>query len=952
MAMWWSRRRDPRVGDEVRFHRDRLIEDYLAQGLDRAEAERRARLEFGDVTLIEDAVLDVRAVGYARWRRLWLDDLVSDLRYAARTLRRSPGFFVVAVLSFALGIGANAAIFTLINAVMLRTLPVAEPDRLVQISRFGADGYRYVVAYPLFELLRDKVTSLSGVFAQASADLAVTIDGEDEFVSADLVSGDYYRVLGIHSAAAGRLLDAGDDVPSPGAPAAVITDRFWLRRFGRNPGAIGKAITINDRVFTIVGVTSPSFQSAKQGRAPDLMLPLMPMMRGPQQRSPGFNWLALLGRLKPGVTLDQANAEIDVIDRAYVEMQAAAAPEKERAAMRRGTAAAEFAPDGFNTIRDTIARPLLILMGIVGLILVLACVNLSGLLLARAAAREREISIRLAIGASRGRLVRQFLTESLVLALIGGTIGFALAGWFTTRLFILFVGGSGAAAGVIASGVGGGGADVVLSTAADWRVVAFTCAISVLACIVAGLTPAWQAMRVQMNPLLTTLRAHGLAPSQGHGHGRGRLGQLLVIAQLAVSMVLLVGATLFLGTLVRLNAVDRGMESDGVLVMGVRTSRPSPIARAKAVQTALLEKLRGAPGVQSASAVRLLPLTGGLVDRGVRVEGYTFRPNESEQVGFNIIAPEYFATLRTPVIAGREFNARDGDTAPKVAVVNESFARYFFGGAEGAGDVAGSRRADEGRDGEVGQGAAAGRNGDAGRDGDAVARAVGRHVTSANVTYEIVGVVRDAKYQSLRKDAPKTVYVAWLQQQDELNLQPASFTYLARVTTGDPLVLRPGLDRLVREADPALRVRNATSYDALIDQSIATERILATLGGLFGGLAVIVAAVGVFGVLAFQVARRTNELGIRVALGATRATIVRHVLRDVIVMLTIAIVLGTTGAFALTGLARNILFGFTTTDPRAFLIAAAILTSAALLAGWLPARRAARVDPLVALRHE
>jgi predicted permease len=934
MAMWrWWSGRDPRVRDEVRFHRDRMIEDYLAQGLDRAEAERRARHEFGDPREIENAVLDVRAVGYARWRRLWLDDFASDLRYAWRTLRRSPGFFAIAVLSFALGIGANAAIFTLINAVMLRSLPVSEPDRLVQISRFGADGYRYVVSTPLFELFRDsgKVTSLSSLFAQATADLAVTIDGEDEFVTADLVSGEYYRVLGVQPAA-GRVLGPGDDVAAPETAAAVMTDRFWLRRFGRNPAAIGKTITINDRVFTIVGVTAPTFQSAKQGRAPDLMLPLTPMMRGPQQRSPAFNWLSLLGHLKPGATIEQLNAEVDVLYRAYQQQLAATAPERERAQMLRGRAAAQLAPDGFNTIRDSIARPLLILMGIVGLVLVLACVNLSGLLLARATARAREISIRLAIGAHRGRLVRQFLTESLVLAALGGAIGLAFANWLTARLFVLFVGPG--------AGSGGGGADVVLSIAPDWRVVAFTCAVSVLACLAAGLTPALQAMRVDMNPLLSTLGVRGdrrnharglgrvskvLALGAGGDRGHGRVGKVLVIAQLAVSMVLLVGATLFVGTLVKLSAVDRGFESDGVMVMGVRTSRPYPVARAKAVQIALLEQLRAAPGVQSASAVRLLPLTGGLVDRGVQVEGYTFRPDESPQVGFNIIASNYFATLKTPVIAGREFSERDSDTSPKVAVVNESFARYFYGDP---------------------------------------AAALGRRVTSVNLTYDIVGVVRDAKYHSLRGDVPKTMYVDWLQQQDELQLQPAQFSYIARVGSGgargnsgssgnsDPLTLGPGLDRLVREADPALRLRNAAAYNTLIDQTIATERILATLGGLFGALAVIVAALGVFGVLAFQVARRTNELGIRVALGASRRTIIGLVLRDVLVMIVAAVIIGVAAAFALTGLARNLLFGFTPNDPRVFAIAAAVLTSAALLAAWLPARRAARVDPLVALRHE
>src|SRR5947208_14244789 len=464
--MWFSARRDPRLGDEVRFHRDRLIEDYIAAGMDRQEAERRAFLEFGNVAQIEEACRDVRG--------RWLDDLAKDLRYTLRTLRRNPGFSIVAVLSLALGIGANAAIFTLVNAVMLRTLPVKAPDRLVQITRLISSGAEQgrpgVVSYPLFEYFRDNVTSISGAFAQWRSDRAIVIDGEDEFVMADLVSGGYFTVLGIDPAV-GRLLGPGDDMLSPPAPAAVITDRYWQQRFGRSPSAIGTTFTARDRTFTIVGVTPPSYEGATQGRVPDLMLPLLMMMSDVQRSAMDFNSLNLLARLKPGATVKQANAEVQVLFGAFVQSQAARAAEKERSNILQHGAVALSAPDGFNPIRDTIAQPLLILMGIVGLILMLACVNLSGLLLARAAARQREISIRLAIGAGRGRLVRQFLTESLVLASLGGAVGLAMAGWFSARLFMLFIGGR----------------EVALSVAPDWRVLVFTCAVSLFACCAAGL---------------------------------------------------------------------------------------------------------------------------------------------------------------------------------------------------------------------------------------------------------------------------------------------------------------------------------------------------------------------------------------------------------------------------------------------------------------------------------
>jgi len=879
--MWPHRRRDPRVADELRFHRDRLIEDGLANGLSRQEAERRAFLQFGNVRQIEEAVRDVRG--------RWLDDLATDLRYATRTLRRTPGFTAVAVLSFALGIGANAAIFTLINAVMLRTLPVARPDQLVQITRL-LDNRPGVLSLPLFEYFRDNVQSISGSFAQAIASQPIVIDGEEEVVTADLVSGGYYAILGLEPAA-GRLLTAEDDTVSPAAPAAVISDRYWQRRFGRSPSAIGKSLGINDRLYTIVGVTPSWFDSATAGHIPDLTVPLMmKAATGPQYRSTEFNWLNMLVRLKPGATVEQANAEVQVLFAAFVEAQGAQAPEKERANILRQRAVALPAPDGFNPFRDNVRRPLLVLMGITGLILALACVNLSGLLLARAAARQREVSIRLAIGAGRGRVVRQLITESLVLASIGGAAGLVLAGWLSVRLYTLFVNGR----------------DVVLSMSPDWRVLTFTALISLVACVVAGLTPALQAVRVNLNPALKEL------PVTGHGW----LGRALVVAQLTLSMILIVGATLFVGTFVRLVTVDRGFSSDGVLATSVRHTRPYAAVRAAAVRSALLDRLRALPGVQSASAAMLLPASGVLVDVSVRVDGYTFRDDESDKVGFNVAAPEYFATLGTPLAAGREFSEADTATSPKVAVVNDTFARSFFH--------------DE--------------------------SPIGRRVTAVGAAYEIVGVVRDAKYQRLRDGIIPTIYIPWTQRAGVGDVrppdQPSSYNYILRVATGDPIRLAPGLDRVIREVDPGLHLRTTIAYDTMIARSISTERIMATLGGLFGFLALVVAALGVFGVLAFQVARRTNELGVRIALGASRQAMTRFVLRDVGRLLALGVAFGTAGAFMAAGVTRSMLFGLSPTDPAVFVIAASVLACAALVAGWLPARRASRIDPVIALRHE
>lgn len=867
----WRRRRDPRIVDEIRFHRDRLVEDYVAGGMTRAEAERRAFLEFGNVGAIEESVRDVRG--------RWLDDLAKDLIYAVRTLRRSPGFSFIAVLSLALGIGANSAIFSVVNAVILRALPVEDPGRLVRIARV-LEGRPAQVSYRLFETLRDNMTTIAGAFAQQSTTQTVSIGGLEDTVAIDLVSESYFTVLGV-DAAVGRVLGAADHVRPPSALAAVISDRYWQRRFGSSPSALGTLLTIRDRVFTIVGVTPPSFAGARTDSPPDLILPLLPMMTDVQRTQAGFNFLTTLARLKPGATAAQALTEVQAIYQPFLDAQAAETTvARERAVILGQRITALYAPGGVNPIRDYIQEPLLILMGIVGLILMLACVNVAGLLLARAAARQRETSIRLAIGAGRGRLVRQFLTESFVLAALGGTAGFALANPLSERLFALFLNGR----------------PIDLIVAPDWRVAVFTAAIALGACFVSGLAPALGACRVSLNPALKEVKAGR----------RGRLGASLVVVQLAISMILVVGAALFIGTLVKLYAVDRGFDIERLIAVQIRSNRQYNAERTRLIQRDLLEQLRALPGVRFASAGSLLPVGGGLWDRTVRVENHTSWTGEPAGVAFNAIAPDYFAALGTPMIAGREFSERDASTSPPVAIVNESFARSFFGDLP----------------------------------------ALGRHVTSVGVTYEIVGIVADAKYQDLRESVRNTMYIPWTQR-DESQI----YSFVVRADD-DPRTLFLPIERVVREADPRFRVARLQHYSAWIDATIPTERLMAALGGLFGALALVLAGVGMFGLLAFQVARRTNELGVRMVLGATRWSMTRLVLRDVVAMVVPGVIVGASGAFMLTGLARSILFGLTPTEPAVFVLAASILGVSALVAAWVPARRASSVDPLAALRHE
>jgi predicted permease len=880
--MWFRKKAEAGLDAELRYHFERLVRESIAAGIGPDEARRRARLEFGGVEAIKEECRDVR--------RHWLEDFDKDLRYAARTLRRSPGFLIVSVLSLGLGIGANTAIFSLINAVMLRPLPVKDPGRLVQTTRLRPNGKPADVSYPLFQYFRDNMKSISGAAAEMESNPTIEIDGSEELVKAELVSGDHYSVLGI-TPCAGRLLERADDIISPAAPAAVISYQYWRRRFALNPAAIGKRITLQvqrgaggeSESFTIVGVTPPNYEGTRLGTDPDITLPLVMMLNDEQRHEDTYNMLNMLARLAPGATIEQANSELQVLWRNFAQRVAASLPEKDRPIILSQRAAVLNAASGLGLPNNDYSDALLVLMGIVALVLLLACANLSGLLLARASSRQREISIRLAIGAGSGRLMRQFLTESLLLAVLGGASGLLLAHWFSNALITMMANGG----------------TLLLSTTPDWRVLAFTAAISLASCVLAGLMPGLHALRVNVNPGLKQARAGN----------RQRLGKSLVVAQLSISMVLVVGASLFAGTLAKLYRVDRGLRTDGVLTFRLRTSERYPPDRRWTSIPALLDKLNVLPGVASASAVDVLPISGSLWDRNVQVEGYTFGPDENEGSAFNAIAPKYFATTGTPLVMGREFDQRDTKASAKVTIVNESFARYFFGPRS----------------------------------------PLGHRVTSVNVAYQVVGVVKDAKYQDLRQEVMKTMYIPWTQRDGE---QPSDYNFVARVSAGDPMRLVPALEELVRETDSGLRLRNPQTYSAVVDQSMVTERIMATLGGFFGLLALIVACLGVFGAMAFQVSQRVNEIGLRMALGAKPGGIVALILSEVTFLLVAGCLVGGAAALTLTGLTRKMLYGVTPTEPGIFALAAVILGAAAFTAGWLPAHRAARIDPMVALRHD
>ena len=888
----WSRLINGVRGDHVIAEIDEELESHIAEAIAHGRDPEEARRAFGGALRQREASRDIKRI-------VWLDDFLMDLRYAVRMLRRQPGFLAAAVLSLGLGIGANTAIFGLIDAVLLRAIPVVDPDQLVQITRIYAGGQTGVsFSYPLFEFVRDSSQVFSGMFAQSSVNRTdIDIHGATDRINATLVSGSYYSVLGV-APAAGRLLLADDDVP--GAPGvAVINDRYWQRQFARDPTAVGATFSLDGTAVTIVGVTPPDFFGTLPGTDADLTFPLSMarLVRGGDdawRHMNGYNFLSVMARLRPGITSDRAAAEIRTIfaSRMQAEVARTQNPNDQRRILAQSVGLAS-ARSGFNGLRARFSEPLLILMVIVGLVLLLACVNLSSLLLARAAARHREILVRCAIGAGRGRLVRQFLTESLVLAALGSVAGVILAIWFGSTLVSMMANGG----------------SLTLPTTPNWRLLAFMGGITLATSLLVGLVPSLHAARADVSAGLTDVR----------GGTRRTLSKALVIGQIAISLLLLVGATLFVGTLVRLYSIDAGFRRDGILTFGLDTKEEPDSPHRQAVEADLLQGIGRVPGVASTSAVQILFISGGGWNGSVHVEGYTPPTTEEAMADFNAVAPGFFETTGTPLIAGRDFDQRDlQSSAPEdpasalpaghVAIVNESFAKAYVPDRS----------------------------------------PLGRHlrIGKALHEYEIVGVSKDAKYLDLKEAFPKTVYFPLSQK------RMGAPTLLVHTKASNPMWVVPQIETRLRNLDPMMRLGNVRTFAEQIDRSILNERIMATLGAFFGVLALVVACLGIFGVMAFQVAQRTREFGIRLALGATRGRVTVLVLRDVSVMLVIGCVVGASTAAGLSRVVEGLLFGVTTTDPAVFLFAIALLAAASFAAAYAPARRAARVDPIVALRHE
>jgi len=824
-----------------------------------------------------------------------------ELRLAVRALRKQPAFSAIVVLTLGLGIGANTAIFSLLDQVLLRRLPVQDPQQLVLLDGPGPFQGRTMNAqtfsYPMYRDLRDRTEVFSGVFGRMAAPVTLTFNGQAERVNGELVTGNFFDVLGVRPAI-GRVLTASDD-GAPGAhPVAVLSYGYWMRRFGGDSAVLNATVSLNGHPMTIVGVSARGFEGIQIGSPPDVMVPVS--MKA--EMTPTWNdledrrsrWLTVMARLSPGVTRDRAEAQMNVVYRQILEAEVATLPTTTSQSFRQRFVAKHLdvlpGARGLSDLRSEFNTPLIVLMCMVGVVLLIACANVANLLLARAASRQRDVSIRLALGAGRRRIVTQQLAESVVLALTGAGVGLLCATW--TGSFLL-------------AALPGDGASRGLHAGPDTRVVAFAFALAVITAVVFSIMPSLHATRTPVSGALKE-EARNVAGGSRQARARGAL----VVAQVALSMVLLSGAALFARSLFNLKSVDPGFTVDHLVAFSVDPSLSGyDLPRSRALFQRLQPELASLPGVRSVSMAELGPLTGNDWSMTIKVDGYAAKENEDLNPNVDGIGPGYFSTLGVPLVAGREFTAADDTNSPHVAIINETMARYFFGTSSPIG-----RRMWFGRD--------------------------------RKTDIQIVGVVKDTRSMSLKKEPVRFVYIPYAQ---DPSLGP--LTFYVRATAG-PSAPAAAIRDAVHRIDPSLPMYGMKSMTAQVDESLFVDRMVAALSVAFGALATLLAALGLYGVISYAVARRTREIGIRMALGAERNRVLWLVLREAAVMAGIGIVAGLGAAMLLVRYVQAQLYGLSATDPRTLSGAAALLAVIALLAGYVPARRATTIDPMLALRTE
>jgi predicted permease len=890
------RQRAVDLDDEVRHYLELATEERIRAGMSPADAERAARLELGGVESVKEGV---RWVGW----EATMETFLRDVRYAVRRLRQSPGFTLVAVLSLALGIGANTAIFSLVNATLIRSLPVRASESLVYIHGASPSD---VFSYPDFDEIRRHNTTFDGVVGWGGVSVSMG-GGEDvSVVAGAIVTGNFFDVLGVR-AAIGRVIGETDDVTPDAHPVIVIGDRLWRRRFNRDPNIVGKDVMVNGRRFSIIGVTPKGFEGAQFGTSRDFFVPMMmqAVIRPPRggysgEMNPdllhtrGNRWIFALGRLKPDVTIPAATASLSGMLR---EQQTREASDE-----RNMKITLSPVDDGDPDARRQVLSAAKLLMSVVGLVLLIACANVANLLLARSMSRAREIAVRLSLGASRGRLVRQLLTESVLLATIGGFAGLVLA-WLTVNAFR-------------ASPPPAGALPIDVTVAMDGRVLAFTIVLSIATGVVFGLMPALRASRPELAP---TLKDESFSARSRVRRINAR--SLLIVAQVAMSVLVLVSASLFLRSLRESQAVSTGFDARRVLTMplSINLLRYTKV-QGRQFYADAVERVKAIPGVESASLTRWVPLSGANSVRGLMVQGSEAKEqllrSENGTAGrgnpnatfVQVVGNDYFRTMGIRLVRGRDFTIADVPDGAPVVIVNQAFAHLHFPNV----DPVGRRLSLNGRKGPWA---------------------------------EIVGISADSKLMRIAEQPIPNVYLPLAQNHE------TGMTLLVRGSV-DPGALVPAVAREVHALEKNLPAANARSLSDWLNLSLYLSRAGTVALGVFGALAMLLASMGLYGVMSYAVARRTKELGLRMALGATQSNVLRRILGEGVVLVAAGIVVGLVAAFAATRLLASFLYGVSPRDGVTFAMVPVLLVLVGLAASYLPARRATRVDPMTALRHQ
>ena len=885
---------DADLDRELRAHLEALTEENIRSGMNEKEAGYAARSEFGGLQQIKESYRHQRGLPF-------FEILAQDLRYGLRMLLKSPGFTVVAVLTLALGIGANTALFSLVNSVLLENLPVRNPEALVVVKYTDSRSQQAEedFSYPMYQAMRDKNTVFRNVLTRSGVDFNASYGGQSEHAVGEMVSGNYFETLGVQ-AFLGRLIGPEDD-RTPGAhPVAVLSYGYWQRRFGSDPAVVGQDVILNNNPIRIIGITPPLFYGTEMARNPDIRVPMMmatvfrpvPFNR---LENPRHRWMTILARRNPEVSVAQAQASLDILYHQVLgaELQelgsSVNARDKERALASH--IRLEPGNQGFAHLRGEMERPLLLMFSVTGIVLLVACANLANLLLARNAKRKQEISVRLAVGAGRGRLIRQWLTESLLLSVLGGCAGIFVAYGAKTALL-----------GFLPADFSAN-----LHALMDLRVLGFALLASLVTGLLFGLAPA-----MQLSQTGVSLALRDDSPTIASADRLFSLRSALILLQVALSLPLLIGAGLFLHSLRNLRGVNTGFVKENVFLATLNPSRNGyPQERIKPLYDDLLSRVRTLPGARAASLTTSSVISGGWDQESVKVEGYQPGPDENMSPNAAVVSPGYFATLGTPFVEGRDFTEQDTASRPKVVIINETMAHYFFG------------------------------------DQDPLGKKIGTSDDPKVLPdMEIIGVVKDAKYVRL-SEAPRRHFYTPMGQ------EPRLFDMTLQVrTAGDPEKIVDLVRAQVHDLDANLPLYATTTLEIQIDNSLTPERLLTWLSSLFGLLATLLAALGLSGVVAFSVSRRTREIGIRMALGAQPDDILRHVVSHMAFLVTAGMAVGLAAAYGLSRLLGSMLYEVGSADPLAFAGSCFLLGVVAALAAYLPAQRATQVDPVVALRYE